>query len=285
MRYAIRETVAAFRRTPLLVLLSALAIGLSLFVAGLFGLTVHNIERAISQAEQRVEVVAYLRDEAPRSQLEQVQATLRARPQVAAVRFVSKAEALEIARRDLEDFREVFRDLDENPLPASLEVSLRPGIRSTADVEAVARELQAYPFVEDVRFGRDWVDKIVALRQILAGGVSIIGGAFAGVAAIVIATAIRIAVYARREEISIMRLVGATPGFIQRPFLLEGLATGLVGGALAAGLTYGAYTWIDRALYRIEWLPPGWVPVGIVIGATFGLLASTLAVRRHLRAE
>lgn len=283
MPYAIRETLAAFRRAPLLVLLSALAIGLSLFVAGLFGLTAHNLGETIAQMERRVEVVAYLRENAQRAQIDQVQTVLRQSPQVASVRYVSKAEALESAKRDLEDFREVFQDLDENPLPASLEVSLRPGIRSTGDVEAVAEQLRAYPFVDDVRFGRDWIDKIVALRQMLAGGVSIIGGAFAAVAAIVIATAVRIAVSARREEIAIMRLVGATPGFIQRPFLLEGLATGLIGGGLAGALTYGAYTWIDRTLYEIAWVPSWWVPAGVAVGAVFGLAASALAVRRHLR--
>ena len=148
----------------------------------------------------------------------------------------------------------------------------------------MAQQLRAYPFVDDVRFGREWVDKIVSLRRIIAGGVSIIGGAFAAVAAIVIATAVRIAVAARREEISIMRLVGATSGFIQRPFLLEGLITGLLGGGIAAGLTYAAYRIIDQSLYRIEWLPSWWTLAGIAIGAAFGFFSSVVAVRRHLRA-
>lgn len=283
MPYALRETLAAFRRAPLLVLLSALAIGLSLFVAGLFGLTAHNLQRALVKIEERVEVVGYLKDSVAPSDVEAALAQLRAVPEVAAVEYVSKDDALATAMSELEDFREVFSDLDTNPLPASLEVRLRPGFRTAGEVERVAQQLRAYPFVDDVRFGREWVDKIVSLRRIIAGGVSIIGGAFAAVAAVVIATAVRIAVFARREEISIMRLVGATGGFIQRPFLLEGLITGLLGGGIAAALTYGAYRVIDQSLYRIEWLPSWWMLAGVAIGAVFGFLSSAVAVRRHLR--
>jgi cell division transport system permease protein len=284
MPYSLRETIAAFRRAPLLVMLSAMAIGLSLFVAGLFGLTAHNLQQALVRVEERVEVVAYLKDDVAQADVEAAQAGLRALPEVAAVQYVSKDDALAAAMRDLPDFQDVFRDLDSNPLPASLEVRLRAGFRTSAEVEAIAQRLRAQTFVDDVRFGREWVDKIVSIRRIIAGGVSIIGGAFAAVAAIVIATAVRIAVAARREEISIMRLVGATPGFIQRPFLLEGLITGLLGGGIAAGLTYAAYRVIDQSLYQIEWLPSWWLVAGIAIGATFGFLSSVVAVRRHLRA-
>ncbi len=261
-----------------------MAIGLSLFVAGLFGLTAHNLQRALVRIEERVEVVAYLKDSVAQSDVEAARARLRALPEVAAVQYVSKDDALAAAMRDLPDFQDVFRDLDSNPLPASLEVRLRPGFRTSAGVEAVAQRLRAYAFVDDVRFGREWVDKIVSIRRIIAAGVSIIGGAFAAVAAIVIATAVRIAVSARREEISIMRLVGATAGFIQRPFLLEGLITGLLGGGIAAGLTYAAYRIIDQSLYRLEWLPSWWMVAGIAVGAAFGFLSSAVAVRRHLRA-
>jgi cell division transport system permease protein len=284
MPYSLRETIAAFRRAPLLVMLSAMAIGLSLFVAGLFGLTAHNLQQALVRVEERVEVVAYLKDDVAQTDVEAAQAGLRALPEVAAVQYVSKDDALAAAMRDLPDFQDVFRDLDSNPLPASLEVRLRAGFRTSAEVEAIAQRLRAHTFVDDVRFGREWVDKIVSIRRIIAGGVSIIGGAFAAVAAIVIATAVRIAVAARREEISIMRLVGATTGFIQRPFLLEGLITGLLGGGIAAGLTYAAYRVIDQSLYQIEWLPSWWLVAGIAIGATFGFLSSVVAVRRHLRA-
>jgi cell division transport system permease protein len=284
MPYTLREALSAFRRTPLLTLLSVVAVAFSLFVGALFGLTAHNIRRAIDRIEEKVEVVAYLRDDATDDQLRILQQEVRLIPEVGEVRYVSKTEALATARQEMEEFRDVFTDLETNPLPASLELRLKPGSRDPASVERVAKGLAAYPFVEDVRFGRDWLDKIVSLRRIAGGAAGIIGGAFAAVAAIVIATAVRIAVFARREEISIMRLVGATDGFVRRPFLLEGLVAGLLGGALAVGLAWAAFRVVDRVLLRIEWLPLPWVVGGVLAGAAFGFLSSAIAVRRHLRA-
>jgi cell division transport system permease protein len=281
--YSLREALAAFRRAPLLIVLSVVAISLSLFVVGLFGLTAHNLHLAILEVEERVEVVGYLRDDANETQLEQAQQELRALPEVLGVTFVSKTEALATAVRDLEEFREIYAELDSNPLPASFEVRLQPGARNPAGVERVAQRLAAFSFVEDVRFGREWLDKIFFLRRVAAGGAGILGGAFALVAAIIIATAIRIAVFARREEISIMRLVGATNGFVRRPFLLEGLMVGLIGGAIALGLTYGTYEMVSRTLFAVAWIPPVWVAAGVTAGAMLGLLASAVAVRRHLR--
>lgn len=284
MPYAVREALAAFRRSPLLTLLSVVAVAFSLFVVGLFGLTTYNIRRAIERIEERVEIVAYLRDDATDDQLRVLQEEVRTFPEVMEVRYVSKTEALATAQREMEEFRDVASDLEVNPLPASLELRMKPDARTSAPVERVAKQLRAYPFVEDVRFGRDWLDKIESLRRVVGGGAAIIGAAFAAVAAIIIATAVRIAVFARRDEISIMRLVGATDGFVRRPFLLEGIATGVLGGALAVALTYTAFRVIDALLLRIEWLPFHWVVAGVVAGTVFGFLSSAVAVRRHLRA-
>jgi cell division transport system permease protein len=284
MPYALREVMTAFRRTPLLALLSVVAIAFSLFVVGLFGLTAFNIRRTIERVEERVEVVAYLMDNATPAQVQLAQDEVRALPEVLELRHVTRTEALATAMAEMEEFREVFSDLEQNPLPASLEVRLKPGSRDPASVERVARRMQAYPFVEDVRYGRDWLEKIFLLRRMAGGAAMVIGGAFALVAAIIIATAVRISVFARREEISIMRLVGATDGFVQRPFLLEGFIAGVLGGVLAAGLTFTAFRIVNQWLFRIDWLPPEWMPLFVLAGTVFGFVSSLVAVRRHLQA-
>jgi cell division transport system permease protein len=283
MPYALREALAAFRRTPLLALLSVLAIAFSLFVIGLFALTAFNIRLAIEKVEEKVEIVAYLSDETTPAQLELAQQEVGALPQVRELRYVTKTEALATAMAEMEEFRDVFSDLENNPLPASFEVRLQPGSRSPAEVEKIARRLGNYPFVEDVRFGRDWLNTIYTLRRIAGGVAMVIGGAFALVAAIVIATAVRITVFARREEIGIMRLVGATDGFVQRPFLLEGLMSGLLGGMLAALLTWVTYRILGSTMFQVSWLPSEWIVVVILVGTAFGLVSSLVAVRRHLR--
>ena len=283
MSYSFREALVAFRRTPLLAVLSVVAISLSLFVVGLFALTAFNIRVAIETIEERVEVVAYLRDEATIEQIRLVEQDLHAMPQVRRIDYVSKDDALVSAVQELKEFREVFTDLEVNPLPASLEIRLQPGHRNPEALDLVASRLSGYEFIEEVSFGRDWVGKIVSLRRIAAGATAIIGGAFAAVAGIIIATAVRISVFARRDEIEIMRLVGATDGFIQRPFLFEGLFAGCVGGLIAAGLTFSAYEVVGAALMEIQWLPSSWALFGVLGGALYGLLSSAVAVRRHLR--
>lgn len=284
MPYALREALAAFRRTPLLTALSVIAIAFALFVIGLFGLTAFNIRRAIEKVEEKVEIVAYLTDETTAAQLQTARAEIAGLAPVGQVRHVTKTEALATAMAEMQEFKDVFSDLENNPLPASLEVSMKPGSRSPEQVERVARRIQAYPFVEDVRYGRDWLNTIFMLRRIAGGVAMVIGGAFALVAAIVIATAVRITVFARREEIGIMRLVGATDGFVQRPFLIEGLASGLMGGLLAAGLTYVTYRLLGSTMFAVEWLPSQWIVLTVLAGTAFGLLSSLIAVRRHLQA-
>ncbi|HEU0054637.1 MAG TPA: permease-like cell division protein FtsX [Longimicrobium sp.] len=284
MPYSLREALAAFRRSPLLTMLSVVAIGFALFVVGLFGLTAFNIAQAIRKVEARVEIVAYLGDATTEAQRTLAEQEIGRVPGVAKVRYVSKVEALATARAEMDEFREVFADLEQNPLPASFEITLAEDSRTPQAAQRVARRVQAYDFVEDVRYGREWLDKIYLLRRIAGGAATVIGGAFALVAAIIIATAVRIAVFARREEIAIMRLVGATDGFVQRPFILEGLITGLLGGALAAGLTYAAYSILSATMFRIEWVPGEWIFLVMVVGTVFGFLSSMVAVRRHLRA-
>ncbi|HLU25837.1 MAG TPA: permease-like cell division protein FtsX [Longimicrobiales bacterium] len=283
MKYIVREALAAFRRAPLLTALSAAMIALSLFVVGLFGVAAYNVQQVVERIEERVEVVAYLRDGAPPDAIRLARAEIESFPEVAAVNYISKEEALEVANRELGELSAVLVDADVNPLPASFEISLRPGHRTPDVVAEVAERLSAYAFVEDVQFGQEWLDKIFVLRRIAGTASTVLGLAFAAVAALIIGAAVRMAIYARRDEIAIMRLVGATPGFIQGPFLLEGFLTGLLGGLLAAPATYGVYHLLSGAVVELQWVPGYWVVCGVVIGAVLGLIASALAVHRHLK--
>lgn len=283
MSHGLREAAAAFRRSPLLTGLSAAMVGLALFVVGLFSLAAYNLQLALRTMEERVEVVAYLREGTRLQEVEEVRSALEALPPVRFVRYVNKQQALERAIRDLPEIGEISSDFEANPFPASLEVELREGSRSTENVERIVHEARLYGAVEDVRYGQEWVEKLFFLRRI--GGITslVLGSAFAVVAALIIATAVRIAVFARKEEIYVMQLVGARDGFIRRPFLIEGFFTGLAGGLLAYGLTWSTYTAVYRLLFELEWVPREWVGIGILAGALFGVTASGLSVRRHLR--
>ncbi len=281
--YAVREAFAAIRRAPILTALSAAMVALALFVVGLFGLATYNMHEALARVEERVEVVGYIREDVRPEEVVAAQEGLLDLEEVRAVRHVSKDEALRLAQDDLPEFQEMFRGLEVNPLPASLEVELNPGFRTPESVARVAEVASLYDAFEEVAYGQEWVNRLYLLRNVSAVATTILGLAFAVVAALIIATAVRIAIFARGDEIRIMRLVGATNGFIRRPFLLEGFFTGAVGGVVAIGLTYSAFVASYRLIFPLQWIPVSWAMGGMLAGGFFGILASAFAIRRYLR--
>lgn len=282
--YALREAATAFRRAPVLTGLSAAMIALSLFVIGLFGLAAHNVRQAIENVESRVEVVAYLRDDSPAASIQAAQQDIERFSEVSSVRFISREEALAVARRELDELSNIFGSLETNPLPASLEISLNQGQADASVIRSVASRISEMPIVEEVQFGEDWIDKVYVLRRVAGMAMLTLGLGFAAVAALIIGAAIRMAVFARRDEILIMRLVGATDAFIRRPFVLEGMITGLIGGVLALLATWGVFRLLSNSVVQLTWIPGSWLLAGIVAGTVVGLVSSMVAVRRHLGA-
>ncbi len=282
MRLALREAYLSFRRAPVLSALSITTIAFALFVLGLFGLIALNLRSALAKLEERVEIVAYLRRGTPVEVVTVAISDIEALPGVQAVTYVSEDEALAQARRGLAEFQDVFADLATNPLPASLEVRLQPGFRDSESVESVAEWLRGFRFAEDVRFGRDWIEKLDRIRNIAAIVGLVIGGAFAIASIIIIGTTVRMAVLHRSSEIAIMRLVGATDGFIRQPFLLEGTIKGTLGGIGAIALNYGAYAAIDP-LFSSSFFTLDQALILVLFGTVLGFLASAMSVGRHLK--
>jgi cell division transport system permease protein len=280
MRLAFREALRAFRRSPVLSALSITTIAFSLFAFGLFGLVALNLRNALQQVEDRVEVRAFVADGTPPEATSAAVADVALFPEVASVRLVTEAQALERARRELAEFEDVF---DAGLLPASIEVRLKTGLRDPETVRDVARRLQLYDFIDDVRFGEEWVENLHRLRNIATGAGIALGSTFALVGLIIIGSTIRMAVLARSREIVIMRLVGATDGFIRAPFLIEGLIKGTLGGILALLLTWLTAGVTTRWVMQVTWFDPQLAVAGVLAGALLGLLGSAVAVGRHLR--
>lgn len=281
------EAMMTFKRTPLLSGLSIASIGFSLFTIGLFALVALNFQRALATLAERVEVVAFVLRGTPTETISQATQDISAFPEVLDLKFVSPDQALSRARRELVEFKEAYRDLEVNPLPASFEVRLRPAFRDAEHAQAVAERLRGFPFVEDVRYGRDWVERLDRLRNMAAAVGAVIGLAFAAVAIVIIGVTIRITVLQRSKEISIMRLVGATNAYIRGPFLIEGALKGVTGGILAI-----AMCWLTLTLFRrtatdtgaaLAFFGPTQMLLIVVFGTAIGLGGSLLSVGRHLK--
>ena len=280
MRLALREALLAFRRAPLLSVLSVTTIAVSLFAFGLFGLVAVNLRSALQRVEERVEVRAFLAEGTPADAAAAAIADILVFPEVATAEYVTPERALARARTELGEFEDVF---EAGVLPGSIELRLREGQRAPATVAAVARRLRTFPFVDDVRYGAEWVEKLYRLRTIATVAGLALGAAFAAVAVIIIGTTIRMTVLARARESSLMRLVGATDGFIRLPFLLEGLAKGVLGGGLALGLLYIATRVISAQLIEVTFFDPPLAAGGVLAGALLGFVGSAVSVGRQLR--
>ena len=279
---ALSSALTAFRRAPLLSLLSVTTIAFSLFAFGLFALVALNIRAALDSVEERVEIRAFISNTASMSRAATAASQISTFPEVQRVDLVTQEQALERARKELGEFKDVF---ESDFLPASLDVKLRPGFRSPESVRRVAARLKQYPFVDDVRFGEEWIAQLYRLRTIAEIVGLGLGIAFATVAIIIIGATIRMAMLSRAKEISIMQLVGATDGFIRRPFLIEGAAKGILGGALALAMTWAAMQLVQRYLqFQTVFFDNRTALIGVVVGMMIGLIGSALSVGRHLRA-
>ena len=281
MRLTFREVMLGLRRAPLLSALSVLTIAFSLFAFGLFGLVALNVSEALRHVEERVEIRAFLADGTPIEAVSTAVGDIAAFPEVARVDIITPEQALARARKEMGEFQDVF---DAAVLPSSLEIRLKPGYRDPNTVKRVAERVRTYSFVDDVRYGEEWVQKLYSIRNIAGATGLVLGIAFAGVAVIIIGSTIRMTVLARAREISIMRLVGATDGFVRRPFLIDGFIKGVVGGLLALLLAWVAYDLVDRTLgIQSSFFATNTAALGIFIGGVIGLLGSALSVGRHLR--
>lgn len=249
-----------------------------------------NLQHMATFVESQVELVAYLRPDFNRVWTDLLLEKVRALPGVADARFVTKEEALERLRRQFGEQAHLLEGLDEpgaNPLRDSVEIALT----SPEAAEGVALGLRGIESVEDVSYRQDVVDRLVALTRLLRLlGLALVG-LLAAATVFVISNTIRLTVFARRREIAIMKLVGATDAFIRWPFVLEGVILGLAGALVASGLAAAGYGYVVRLLSAALPFLPVLGPDPLLwnlaklllgVGACIGAVGSALSLRRFL---
>ncbi|HUP01851.1 MAG TPA: permease-like cell division protein FtsX [Gemmatimonadota bacterium] len=283
MRYKTREAFFAFRRAPLLTALSIITIGFALYTLSVFGLVWLNIERVLQEVEERVEVIAYLRDSVEPAESASLMREVTEYPEVDSVMYVSKDDALARARADMGEYNELYEDLEVNPLPASVEIALKPGHRRNPQVREVATRVARFAFVEEIKYGEEWVQKLDFLQGLSVFLGLVVGAIFGTIAFVSIGATINLVLVAREEEIAIMKMVGATPVFIAQPFVMEGFAKGVIGALVALVLLTVTFTAIESRVVTLEFYTPVQLVIGVVVGGALGAIASLATLRRLLR--
>jgi cell division transport system permease protein len=282
MAYTSREAFFAFRRSPLLTALSIATIAFALYTLSVFGLVWTNIDRVLADVEERVEVIAYLVDGTDPTETSALMREVAAYPEVDSIAYLSKEDALARARAELSDYSALYEDLESNPLPASVEIALKAGYRDAADVADVATRIARFAFVEDIKYGEDWVQKLDFLQNLSLFLGMVVGGVFAVIAFVAIGATINIVLISREDEIAIMKMVGATRSFIARPLVIEGFIKGVLGAVMALVLLTFTYSLLEQRVVSLSFYSPLQVAGGILLGGALGAVASIMTLRRHL---
>lgn len=280
MGYLFREVARSLRWGGTATLVAVGTIALVLVLLGLFMAGTLTLYRASRSVMRRVQVEVYLKDGLSQKRVRELARAIARMPEVVQVSYVDKDSAAA-------EFRRVFGGellslVPENPLPASFRVRLRPGPYIGTRAKNLAERISRMDGVEAVDYGRGWAERLERWLWI-ALGVDLLAGLAVGLAAVSAAAGtVRLTIWARREVIEVMRLVGATDRFIRRPFLLEGAMKGLVGGLLAAGILAVGHQAL-RTQIPLSQRDFYWV-LGIcpAAGAYFGLLGSRIALQEVL---
>lgn len=250
LRYAIEEAFASLWRGRRSGLLSTATIALALFVLGAFLIVTANLQRLASDWSSVAEMSVYLRDDVTAPQRQAIEASLAPGDLVASREFVSKGDALARFKQTFTDLASTVDTLGDNPLPASYEVRLRPQAGAGASIDLLAAKLRATAGVADVRYDRQWLARLVSAVSIVRAVGLALGLLLTAAAALTVANVVRLALYARRDELEIMELVGAPSVFVHGPFVMEGVLQGGIGAAIALAVLGGAFLAV-RARYLV----------------------------------
>ena len=289
-QYALEEALLSLRRGRQAGMLSTATIALALFVLGAVLLVTANLQRLAADWSSAAEMSVYLRDDATQEQRRMIETALAPGDLIASRDYVSKTDALVRFKQTFTDLAPTVDSLGDNPLPASYEVRLRPTGQVAASVDQLAARLRAISGVADVRYDRQWLARLLSVVSILRGAGLALGALLTIAAALTVANVVRLALYARRDELDIMQLVGAPAAFIRGPFVMEGVLQGGI-GALAALAALLAVFFATRGRYlaplasainlsTVSFLPVAVSVLLIVGGMAVGCLGGVLAAWR-----
>jgi len=288
-KHALIAALHRLRVQPIATLLTALAMGVAISLPSGLYLALGNLGRLVGDLPAQPEISVFLDADAPAAHRQAIARRLQ-QPDIAQARYVSKEDAL-AALSAAQDLANIAAGLTQNPLPDAWVVRSRAGSRE--ELARVAADLARLPGVAETHLDSQWAERLQAALAIGRTGVWLLAGLFAIALVAISGNAIRALVLARRDEIQVSRLIGATDRYIRRPFLYLGALQGLLGG-LAAGGVLALAGWVLRApierlagLYgsTFQLLPPTEAEIAVVLGLTtlFGWLGAWLTVRRTLR--
>lgn len=286
--YIVTDAFRSLRENSVTTALTAVTLGVSLSIFSIFIFVFVNLNAAINSWGDRTQIVAYIKDgsEAP----EKIREAVLSIPGVTSAEFVSKDRALAELKDELKGHEMVLEGVDSNPLPASIEIKVGGLYKNPGAVSTVVARLKQMGWAEDVQFNREWIEKISGLLGFIELAAAFMGFFLAAATIFIISNTIRLAVYARKDEIEIMRLVGASDRFIKVPFFIEGVVQGFAGGVIALLITgAGRYLVVAKVPPYFNFIVQTPFPVPVIVvmlvaaGVLMGVAGSLISMARFLK--
>jgi len=293
VRYFVGSAALGLRSSPVTSTIAVVTIAVTLVLVGAFALLVTNMQGVMDRFGAELVLSAYLEDDLDAAAQELLAERVRGVEGVENVEVIGKDQALERFRASVGGRAALLEGLEDNPLPPALEIVLASGQRSPEGLRRVVESVEGLRGVTDLGYGQEWVEGYANAVALVRGVGFVIGGVLALSALLIVANTIRLAVYARRDELDILLLVGASRSFVSLPFLLEGAVQGALGGGLALGLLYGMYRLLLPGLaeglaFLLGYADPAFLGSGgalwlVAGGSVLGVLGSAAAVLQGLR--
>ncbi|HLC18628.1 MAG TPA: permease-like cell division protein FtsX [Thermodesulfobacteriota bacterium] len=234
--YFITDAFRSIRENLATTVLTSVTLGFSLAIFSIFLIVFMNLNGVVGAWGERAHVVVYVKDSEAKADPETLKKQILSIAGVKDARYISKESAFEELKAGLKGHEGVLEGVDKSVLPASFEVTVSEDYRDPGRMPGLVERLEKFSWAEDVQWGQEWIKKFSGVLRFMEAGALFMGVFLAAATVFIITNTIRLTVYARKEEIEVMRLVGASDVFIKMPFFLEGVIQGVAGGVLALGI-------------------------------------------------
>ena len=290
--YFLEETGIYLRENKMTLAMTTLTIAFAMLMLGLF-IQVHvNLSLLMENLQSEIRVLLYLNENITSDRAAYIREAIEAEPEIVEIRYISKKQALLDFVGSLKGSELLLKGLGEDPLPASFELTVDSKHRSSEAMAQLVNRLKGISGIEEIQYGREWVENIERWLRLLRIGAIGIGGLLAFTVTVVIANAIQLTLLSRRNEMEILKLIGATKSFIGVPFILEGTLIGLMSSVLALLILAGLYQLIRENLISVQnvffggawisFLPIPWILGLILMGVGLGCIGSYWSIRRWI---
>ncbi|MFO7751152.1 MAG: permease-like cell division protein FtsX [Desulfobacteraceae bacterium] len=292
MFYYFKRAVSDIFSNRFLNVITIVTIALSILVVSTFALFFQNASRIIDSWNRGLRVMAYLDSDFSRSDLAGLEEEILASGSVKTITFVSQEQALELLKKEMSTRKTFLDSLKDNPLPDALEIQLKASVKRWETINDIADRIRNLALVSGVEYGEKWLGRFVSVFYFFRITGYAVSSLFFMIALFITANTVRLSLYSRREEVEIMRLVGATDRFIATPFYIEGFLQGVIGGSLGLLLLFAAYLAFSSGLeastslglfFNVHFLSPGYGITIILFSAFLGWLGCYLSLKQFLK--